>query len=71
MATLERAFSEEFGVSPKSYMQSQRLNAARRDLLIAEPEGFVADIANRWDFWYMGRFAAEYRKQFGELPSKR
>jgi hypothetical protein len=27
------------------------------------------DVANNWGFWYMGRFAADYRRQFGELPS--
>ena len=34
-----------------------------------ETEG-VADIANGWGFWHMGQFAADYRRQFGELPSE-
>lgn len=29
-----------------------------------------ADVANNWGFWHMGRFAADYRKFFGELPSE-
>jgi hypothetical protein len=27
------------------------------------------DVANRWGFWHMGQFAADYKRQFGELPS--
>jgi AraC family ethanolamine operon transcriptional activator len=30
----------------------------------------IADVANRWGFWHMGQFAADYRRQFGELPSE-
>jgi AraC family ethanolamine operon transcriptional activator len=26
--------------------------------------------ANNWGFWHMDRFAADYRRQFGELPSE-
>lgn len=69
-STLERAFAAEFGVSPKVYMQSRRLSSARRDLIKSEPDTLIVDVANRWDFWHMGRFAADYRKQFGELPSQ-
>jgi len=29
----------------------------------------LADVANRYGFWPMGQFAADFRKQFGELPS--
>ena len=29
----------------------------------------VANVANRWGFWHLGQFAADYREQFGELPS--
>jgi AraC-like DNA-binding protein len=70
LATLERAFLEEFGVTPKSYMQSRRLSAVRQELMNAESDALIADIANRWEFWHMGRFAGEYRKQFAELPSQ-
>jgi len=69
-ATLERAFAEEFGTSPKSYITSRRLSAVRRRLLRANSTAVITDIANDWGFWHMGRFAAEYRKQFGELPSQ-
>ena len=69
-ATLERAFAEEFGVAPKVYIQSKRLAAVRQQLLQSEPGTLIADVANHWNFWHMGRFASDYRKQFGELPSQ-
>jgi AraC-like DNA-binding protein len=69
-ATLERAFAEEFGVSPKAYIHSKRLAAARAELIKPKPGTMIADVANRWDFWHLGRFAADYRRQFGELPSQ-
>jgi AraC family ethanolamine operon transcriptional activator len=28
------------------------------------------EIAIEWGFWHMGQFAADYRRQFGELPSE-
>lgn len=64
------AFRELFGVSPKRYLQAVRLNGVRRDLLAATPEAKIADVANRWGFWHLGQFAADYRRQFDELPSE-
>ena len=68
--TLYRAFREHLGVSPKRYLQVRRLAGVRRDLLGADPRSQIAGIANRWGFWHMGQFAADYRRQFGELPSE-
>jgi AraC family ethanolamine operon transcriptional activator len=68
--TLYRAFQEQFGVSPKHYIQIRRLCGARQQLFAREPEESVADVANNWGFWHMGQFAADYRQHFGELPSE-
>ena len=68
-ATLERAFSEEFGMAPKAYIQTARLGTVRQQLLESNSTTLITDVANRCGFWHMGRFAANYRKQFGELPS--
>jgi len=69
--TLQYAFLERFSVSPKTYLQSLRFNRVRRELRNADPRSTrVIDIANQWDFWHMGQFAADYRRLFGELPSK-
>ena len=68
--TLEYAFVERFGLTPKAFLTFYRLNGARRALRAADFEkAKVADIANRWSFWHMGQFAADYRNLFGELPS--
>jgi AraC family ethanolamine operon transcriptional activator len=69
--TLRRGFRERFGVSPKAYLLAQRLIDVRRTLRTADPDAtLVADVANRFGFWHMGQFAADYRKHFGELPSQ-
>jgi AraC family ethanolamine operon transcriptional activator len=68
--TLRRGFNERFGLSPKTYLQAQRLIGARRELRASREEHNVSDIANRWGFWHMGQFAADYHRQFGELPSE-
>jgi len=68
--TLLYAFKEHFGVTPKAYLTALRLDGVRRDLIPCDPPVKVADVANRWGFWHLGQFAADYRRQFGELPSE-
>jgi len=68
--TLEYAFRDRFGVTPKRYLQATRLHRVRRDLRRFGGHGSVSEIAARWGFWHMGQFAADYRRQFGELPSE-
>jgi transcriptional regulator GlxA family with amidase domain len=68
--TLDYAFREHYGMTPKSYLTAVRLNKARKDLLAAEPGETVEGIAARWGFFHPSRFAARYREQFGELPSQ-
>ena len=69
--TLHYCFLEEFGVTPMAYTKAHRLNAAHKALRRSgDSKTKIADIANRWGFWHMGQFAADYRNMFGELPSK-
>jgi len=70
LRSLRYAFRECYRVSPKAYLQSLRLNRVRRELRTADPDTLVTDVANRWGFWHMGQFAADYRRLFGELPSQ-
>ncbi len=65
---LQYAFEDVLNLSPITYLRTMRLNRVRRDLL-AEPQAGVGDIAARWGFWHLSRFAADYRAMFGELPS--
>ena len=67
--TLNRAFLDRFDVAPKQYLQAVRLNGVRRDLRLMGPYSAITDVANEWGFWHMGQFAADYQRQFGELPS--
>jgi len=67
--TLEYAFRDLAGMSPKVFIRATRLNQVRRQLQIADTDNSISDVANRWGFWHMGQFAADYRAQFGELPS--
>jgi AraC family ethanolamine operon transcriptional activator len=69
--TLEYLFQEVYGVSPREWFLSARLHRVRRDLVHASDAGQgVAAAANRWGIKHLGRFAGEYRKMFGELPSR-
>jgi len=68
--TLLRLFQDRFHVSPKAYLNRLRLNGTHQELRRADTmKGRISDIANRWGFWHMGQFAADYKCLFGELPS--
>jgi AraC family ethanolamine operon transcriptional activator len=69
--TLEYAFREQLGLPPGRYLRLRRLNHVRRELRAADPKTTrVTDVAMRWGFWQLGRFATEYRALFGERPSE-
>ncbi|MBY4611327.1 AraC family transcriptional regulator [Rhizobium sp. 9T] len=68
--TLQQGFRQFRNTTPIAYLHEIRMVAARRDLLESGAKQAVADIALRWGFTHLGRFAAEYRKRFGELPSQ-
>ena len=70
LRTLNRAFRERFGMGPKAYLIRQRLSDVHAELLGAPQDTLIADVANRHEFWHMGQFAKDYRKLFGELPSR-
>ena len=67
---LEYAFNKIYGLSPKRFLTVLRLNRARKLLMDANAyEGNVTSIAMSCGFRHMGRFSAEYKAMFGELPS--
>jgi len=52
------------------YLRHVRLERAHQELVQAQPgETTVTRTAGRWGFTHLGRFASEYRRAFGELPS--
>lgn len=68
--TLLRTFQDSFGLSPKQYLILRELHSVRRSLRAATTQDeTVADVLTRHGIWEFGRFAARYRRHFGELPS--
>ncbi|WP_106401051.1 AraC family transcriptional regulator [Actinocorallia populi] len=69
--SLQRYFKEHTGVSPREFLLRTRLERAHRDLQAARPGGAtVADIALRWGFTHVPRFAGSYREHYGVPPSE-
>jgi len=69
--TLYHAFRQYRGVSPLSWMKTERLKAARRDFLDpGQANHTVTEIANRYWSSNLGRFSRQYYEQFGEYPSE-
>lgn len=69
--TLQRQFVREMGIGPIAYIKARRLNAARRSLIMADPEDTsVSRVAGDHGITQLGRFAGEYRRFFGEQPSE-
>ena len=68
--TLSRGFIKRHGIGPMGFFRARRLDAAYRCLLAAEADSTkVTDVAVRYGFNHLGKFAMEYKKAFGESPS--
>jgi len=67
---LELIFRRSVGMPPGRWFLNARLNGALRDLLDPRPGCRVADVATKWGFRHLPRFAEQYRRAFGELPSR-
>lgn len=68
--TLERAFQERLGVSPRAYERERRLRAAHGLMLTKGDRLSITDIAMSFGFWHLGRFAGAYAGLFGCSPSE-
>jgi transcriptional regulator GlxA family with amidase domain len=70
--SLQAAFAEHLGLTPMEYLRRVRLARAHQDLVAAVPgDGLsVADIAYRWGFGHVSRFAAAYREHYNQSPSQ-
>lgn len=67
--TLETHFKMFLGTTPLGWARRMRLARARQELLNSGPQTTVTEIALSSGFSQLGRFAAQYRGAFGELPS--
>ena len=68
--SLEAHFKLHLGTTPMSWVRRTRLARAHQQLLASRDDANVTEIANANGFTELGRFAAQYRRQFGELPSQ-
>ena len=68
--TLAICCEEFLGMSPGNYVRLRRLNLVRAALQRANPTTTsVSELARRYGFSELGRFAVKYRTVFGETPS--
>ena len=57
-------------MSSTSYLRLRRMSLVYRALWRGDPDAAsVSEVARRYGFRNLGRFAASYRALFGELPS--
>ena len=67
---LQKLFHDHFGMSPSEYVRNIRLDGVRSELLAGADRATVSDVAYRWGFNHLGRFAHYYQRKFGEAPSR-
>lgn len=68
--TLRVCCEEHLGMGPIRYLWLRRMHLARHALSLADPATTtVTQVATRFGFWELGRFAVSYRRLFGEPPS--
>jgi AraC-like DNA-binding protein len=67
--SLQESFRRFVGMPPMTYLRHLRLARVHENLRQADPAlQTVTDIAYRYGFTHMGRFAAQYRARYGVAP---
>lgn len=68
--SLQDGFRRSLDTTPMAYLRRLRLERVHDELASAEPGTVhVTEVATRWGFVHLGRFAAAYQQQFSERPS--
>lgn len=69
LRSLNAYSNEVLGLSAALYLRRRRLQAVR-DAMLGGRVASVTMAATQHGFWELGRFAGDYQKIFGELPSQ-
>lgn len=64
--TVQKYFHEIYGMGPTEYFRIRHLNGARAEFFMGADT--VSEVAYRWKFAHLGRFAGRYKIHFGESP---
>ncbi|MDT5029980.1 MAG: hypothetical protein QOC94_151 [Actinoplanes sp.] len=68
---LQESFRQHVGMPPLTYLRRLRLDGVHAELSRGDPQQMsVSEVAYRWGFTHMGRFAGTYRARFGVTPSR-
>ena len=68
---LQESFRQHVGVPPLTYLRRLRLEGVHAELARAGPgQVSVSEVATRWGFTHLGRFAGAYRERYGVSPSQ-
>lgn len=68
---LQESFRQHVGVPPLTYLRGLRLEGVHAELSRAGPgQVSVSEVATRWGFTHLGRFAGAYRSRYGVTPSQ-
>ncbi|GAA2586924.1 AraC family transcriptional regulator [Winogradskya consettensis] len=68
---LQESFRRHVGVPPLTYLRRLRLEGVHAELIRADKgQVSVSEVAHRWGFTHLGRFAGSYRDRYGLTPSE-
>jgi len=68
---LQASFRRHVGMSPLAYLRRLRLDGVHAELSRSDEwQVQVGEVAYRWGFTHLGRFAGAYRARYGEPPSQ-
>lgn len=67
---LQQAFRDYVGIPPTAWLLRIRLDQAHRLLVSSNTQTTVYEVAYACGFNHLGRFAQEFRKRFGCIPSE-
>jgi AraC-like DNA-binding protein len=71
LRSLQGGFHKHVGRPPMTYLRDLRLRGIHDELKKATPATTTVEaVAYSWGMLHMGRFAAAYRRTFGEVPSQ-